>query len=162
MRDVQVGIRLRHAAHLVKRFFGYLTASDLSEAEREEVATLLSTELATLFFGMQQQDQRHSYEVYRRSGGGPSTQAALLHDVGKSLAPIGPIRRSLATVCSVLHIPTKGTWRMYLDHGAIGADLLARSGADALAVAFTRHHPGPPPAGVDPGVWKTLSDADNR
>lgn len=160
MRHVQVGIRLKHAAHLVKRFFGYITARDLTEDEREEVATLLPTELATLFFGMQRQDQRHAYEVYHRTDGGALTQAALLHDVGKSLGPIGPIRRSLATLCSILHIPTKGTWRMYLDHGAIGADLLARSGADALAVAFTRHHPGPAPAGIDAGMWKALSEAD--
>lgn len=157
---MQDGETLSHSSHLVKRFFEYLTAKPLTDSERQEVASLLPTALASLFFGMKLQDQRHSYEVYLRSGGGHLTQASLLHDVGKSVSSIGPIGRSLATLSSGIRVPTKGDWRLYLDHGQIGADLLAQSGADALAVAFTRNHPGPVPAGIDPEDWKTLTDAD--
>jgi hypothetical protein len=157
---MQNGETLKHSSHLVKRFFGYLTAKPLTDGERQEIAGLLPTELATLFFGMQPQDQRHSYEVFMRTGGGHLTQAALLHDVGKSVSRIGPFSRSLATLGSVVHIRTKGDWNLYLDHGRLGADLLAQSGADALAVSFTRNHPGPVPTGIDPDDWKRLTEAD--
>ena len=158
---MQVGISLKHVAHLIKRFFGYFAASPLTPSERAEVADLLSPELASLFFGMQHQDQRHAYQVYVRSGGGHLAQAALLHDVGKSATRIGPFQRALATVCHALHLPKRDNWTVYLDHGRLGADMLAHAGGDALAVAFTRHHPGPVPAGVDPDDWAALSVADD-
>jgi hypothetical protein len=157
---MQNGQTLNHSSHLVKRFFGYLVAHPLTDEERAEIAGMLPTPLATLFFGMQPQDQRHAYEVYLRSGGGHLTQAALLHDVGKSVARIGPISRSLATLSAGISLPVRGNWVLYLDHGRIGADLLEQSGADALAVAFTRHHPGPTPPGIDQADWQTLTEAD--
>jgi hypothetical protein len=157
---MQNGQTLTHPSHLIKRFFGYLVAQPLTVEERAEVAGLLPTALATLFFRMQPQDQRHSYDVYLRSGGAQLTQAALLHDVGKSVSKIGPISRSLATFSQAVNLRVHGDWRLYLDHGRIGADLLEQSGADTLAVAFTRHHPGPAPTGIDPSDWHTLADAD--
>jgi hypothetical protein len=157
---VQDGKALKHSAHLVKRFFGYLTAQTLTDTEREHIAGVLPTELATLFFGMQPQDQRHAYDVYVRSGGGRLTQASLLHDVGKSVSRIGPLGRSFATISRAVGIPTKGRWQLYVEHGPIGAELLHEAGADALAVSFTRNHPGPPPSGVDPRDWDTLTEAD--
>lgn len=158
---MQDGISLKHVAHLIKRFFGYFVAPPLTPTERSEVADLLPAELASLFFGMQPQDQRHAYQVYQRTGGGRLSQAALLHDVGKSAARIGPFQRAIATLCQHLRIPTRGSWQIYLDHGRLGADMLAHAGGDALAVAFTRHHPGPAPAGIDPEDWETLSAADD-
>lgn len=160
MRDMQDEIGLRQLVHLVKRFTGYVRAKPLQPHERDEVAGLLPSELADLFFSMQPEDQRHALDVYRRADSQDLAQAALLHDVGKSISRIGPISRSLATVADALHLPVKGGWRLYLDHGAIGADLLEVAGADDLAVEFTRNHPGPVPHGTDPDAWHRLTNAD--
>ncbi len=157
---MSVSVGLSHFAHLVRRFVGYLTARPLDASERDEVAGLLTSELAELFFEMQHQDQRHAVEVYRRVGSEELAQAALLHDVGKSISGIGPINRSLATIAGALHLPLRASWHLYLDHGEIGADLLDQAGADHLTVSFARNHPGPVPQGIDAEAWDRLTRAD--
>ncbi|MDJ0962208.1 MAG: hypothetical protein QNJ88_16265 [Acidimicrobiia bacterium] len=154
------------AAHLVRRFFGHLRATPLSPGEQDLVADALSPELAQLFHRQSPPDQRHAFDVARRVRSALPTDdaafsAALLHDVGKAVAAIGPIARSLATVFDALRIPMPAHWRSYRNHGAIGADALTAAGAPTLAVVFARHHPGPAPEGIDPDVWNALVAADN-
>lgn len=100
-------------------------------------------------------------EVAQRAGDPAIVEAALLHDVGKSAAPIGAFARSLATVASALRIPVTGSWRLYRDHGEIGAAMLESAGANPLTVAFARFHPGPPPTGISTDRWHALEDADD-
>jgi predicted HD phosphohydrolase len=148
--------------HLLRRFVGHLRAKPLTEVEAGEVRERLGERLAELFFTMVPGDQRHAFDVYRRSGADEVVGvAALMHDVGKTVAPSGAIARSLATVASALGLPLRGSWATYRDHAAIGATMLEEAGADTFAIAFTRGHPGIPPAGIDAEAWERLASADD-
>lgn len=148
--------------HLVKRFFGHLTARPLTEVERSEVEAALPDELLALFDTMCLADQRHGLVVWDRVGRREDlAQAALLHDIGKSMGPRGAVARSLATVAAQVGVPLSGGWATYRDHGAIGAARLRQAGAEAIAIAFAEFHPGPPPPGVNDHTWQALVDADN-
>lgn len=123
---------------------------------------MLDPGLAQIFFGQRFEDQRHAVTVQRHVGGsGNLAQAALLHDVGKTKSDLGAISRSMATLWNGIGLPTGGSWRSYLNHATIGADMLHDLHASDLVVAFTRFHPGPPPSGIDPDDWHALEEADN-
>ncbi len=148
--------------HLVRRFFGFLTATPLSPGEQQQVRDLLRPALARLFFAQRREDQRHAFNVQQSVGGTDDiAEAALLHDVGKTHSGLGAFSRSLATLCNGIGLPTRGHWKTYLDHGNIGADMLTEADASELAISFTRHHPGPPPVGVSQEAWHALEEADN-
>ncbi len=154
---------LRHGWHLVTRFFGVITHHRLGPLEQDEIAGLLSPAEADLFWRQQPIDQRHSYDVAQRVKAtvGPNREAmvaALLHDVGKKRSNLGPIGRSLATVAYSLRLPLPMRWRMYREHGRLGATELERVGASSLAVNFARGARG---IGDDPALWQALVDADN-
>ncbi len=148
--------------HLVRRFFGFLTAVPLSPSEQIEITLALDPQLQRLFYRQRHEDQRHAYEVARRVSARPDRiEAALLHDVGKTKVTLGPIGRAFATLWSLTSLPIWGQWRLYLDHGQIGADLLEANGAGVFAVAFARNHPGPPPDGIERKSWTELERADH-
>ncbi len=152
-----------YAAHLVRRFFGYLRARPLTPSEQALVATILSPELHRLFTGQPHQDQRHAFDVAARTTHRTPEvlEAALTHDVGKSVAHLGPFGRSAATLWSLTPFAVKGRWRTYLEHGAIGSEMLERAGATEFTVAFTSGHPGRAPSGIDPVAWEALASADD-
>lgn len=147
--------------HLVRRFFGFLTAKPLTPKEQHHVQRLLPPPLARAYFAQRYEDQRHAFDVEQRIGSETCAQAALLHDIGKTDPDLGAISRSLATIWNGIGLPTTGRWQGYLSHGPTGADMLAEIGANQLAVAFARHHPGPPPGGIDAVAWRSLEQADN-
>jgi hypothetical protein len=152
-----------YAAHLVRRFFGYLRAQPLTPSEQVIVATILSPDLHRLFTGQPHQDQRHAFDVASRTThrSADVLEAALTHDVGKSVARLGPVGRSAATLWSLTPFTARGRWRTYLAHGEIGAEMLERAGATEFTVAFARNHPGPVPPGIDPAAWEALASADD-
>lgn len=148
--------------HLVRRFFGFLRARPLTPSEQDSVSEALTAPLASMFFRQRPEDQRHALDVASRVGDRSDlVEAALLHDVGKSATDLGVVGRSAATLWSVTGLGMPTRWRRYLDHGRLGAAMLEDAGAGPVAVAFTRHHPGPPPPEVDPDDWRTLSEADD-
>jgi hypothetical protein len=148
--------------HLLRRFFGFLTAKPLSPADQQHVAGLLHPRLARAFFAQRPEDQRHAFEVQARvRASAQCTEAALLHDIGKTESGLGAVSRSLATLCRGIGLSTNGRWKSYLDHGMLGADMLVRLEADDLAVAFTRFHPGSPPSHIERTIWQQLEDADD-
>jgi len=155
-----------HAAHLVRRFFGFLGSRPPSPAEQRFVARVLRPEEAALFFAQRPEDQRHALEVAARvarrlPGDATALTAALLHDVGKIDAPIGAVSRSIATVLDAAHLPTPARMAAYRRHGSLGARRLAAVGADTLVVAFAARHPErTPPPGIAPDRWDALVDAD--
>jgi len=151
---------LRHAWHLVTRFFGVLRSRPLGPAAQDDVKSTLTPQEAVLFWRQQSIDQRHAYDVARRvemvTRDGDAKAAALLHDVGKSHSRLGPISRSLATVLDTLHIPLPESWAAYRAHGELGAKDLSAAGARPLAVAFA--------SGVASGdreIWDALVAADD-
>ena len=86
--------------------------------------------------------------------------AALLHDVGKAGIGLGPISRSIATLCNAVDLPMAARMRIS-NHGPVGAERLQASGAPRLAVDFTRRHPDPDPGPHDPATWALLLEADH-
>lgn len=162
MRIVQVEAVLNSTTvHLARRFFGFLSARPLTPEEQSFVAANLSSELQRAFFMQRTEDQRHGVDVASRALRKPTVvEAALLHDVGKTASPLGAVGRAFATVWTTTSLPVWGNWRIYLDHGRIGAEIIESNGGSALAVAFARHHPGDPPPWIDPGDWASLAEAD--
>jgi hypothetical protein len=126
--------------HLIKRFFGSITASPLSAAEQVElVAMLLPAEYA-LFVRLATSDQRHALHVLRRFDrlvpAAPIAvrRAALLHDIGKLEAGLGTARRVAATVIG----PRTKAFRAYREHERIGSRMLAAAGSDPQTVSLVR------------------------
>jgi hypothetical protein len=155
------------ARHRVRQFFRYLRNSPLAPAEVDEVRAVLAPPLRALFERMTPGEQKHSLAVLRavRAGGDGQglpvglLQAALLHDVGKTRAPIGLLGRVFVVLAGTL-LPAhsrhwaqgeaRGWRRPFVTaarHAEWGAELCARAGADPLAVTLIRRHQDPPPSG---------------
>ncbi|MEN8238796.1 MAG: hypothetical protein ABFR53_06290 [Actinomycetota bacterium] len=148
--------------HLVRRFFGFLTARPLSPGEQAFVSESINSDLQRLFYTQRFEDQRHAVDVAFRVSNDPElVEAALLHDIGKTSVHLGAVERSLATMWFATSLPIWGEWLSYRDHGPIGADLLEEHGAGVLAISFARHHPGEPPSHVDARNWNRLENADS-
>ena len=141
---------------------------------------LLSPAERALFDSLPPADRAHGLRVARRvrqAGYGDARllKAALLHDVGKAghgihlphrvarvlLGALTP--RELARIAATdrgWHEP----FHALAHHAALGADLLAASGSDALTVALVRSHdtPDTPAALADYADWlKALKAADD-
>jgi hypothetical protein len=147
--------------HLIRRFFGFLTAKPLSPGDQVFVARWLIPDLQRLFYRQRVEDQRHAVTVAMRVGDRPHLiEAALMHDIGKTTIRLGAFSRSFATLWAFTSLPIWGEWLTYIDHGPIGATLLEQSGAGDLAIVFARYHPGTAPAGFNIGDWEALEQAD--
>jgi hypothetical protein len=150
-------------AHLARRFVGSLwPGRPLAADERWAREQLLPGEVR-LWARLGGADRRHAVGVARRvqaelhdAASRPVLAAALLHDVGKLDAGIGPFRRSLATLAGMtVDRATVGAWRQrprgwrsrfgrYLAHDVIGAELLTAAGSDDLTIRWAREHHLPP------------------
>ena len=151
--------------HLFRRFFQVAFARPLEVDEAAEVAAALLPALLDLFTAQGPADQRHAHTVMRRvatrSVDPEVIAAALLHDVGKAGIGLGPIGRSIATLCDAVDLPMTARMRDYRNHGPVGAERLQAAGASRLAVDFARRHPDPDPGPHDPATWALLLDADH-
>jgi len=152
--------------HLVRRFFGSLRARRPSPADQSWIASLLTAAEAELFWAQPVIDQDHAVTVGRRAQSSATDPvllaAALLHDVGKRHSRTGVCARSFASGLGLLHLPVRGRWRAYLDHGPLGAADLRNAGSADLIVAFAEHHHGERPDGVALEAWPVLSAADGE
>jgi hypothetical protein len=140
-----------------------VTAPRLTSSETSQVASQLTPAEAAVFFDQPAADQRHGWEAacaVEKAGRPDLARAALLHDVGKRQAGLGPVGRSLATAWSKLGGAPRGRWRRYLDHGPAAAAELERLGAEPLVVDFARHHHGTRPESIPPAAWEILVRAD--
>jgi HD domain len=150
---------LAHWSHLVRRFLESLWSGGPSVDDEAWVRSQLLPGEVELWGRMSGADRRHAVGVARRTvaelGGTadrPTVAAALLHDVGKIDAGIGPFRRALATVAGMLvSRDTVESWAggkagvrrrfgRYLAHDILGAELLADAGSDGLTVAWAQEH----------------------
>jgi putative nucleotidyltransferase with HDIG domain len=151
--------------HLVRRFFAVLTARPLTAEEQVWVGGLLGDE-AHLFWSQPAADQRHAADAARwvadrRPDRRDLARAALLHDIGKRHARLGPFGRTFATVASLLALRRPVRFVAYRDHGPIGAEELRRGGVEDVVVAFARHHHGNRPGDVPTADWELLAEADH-
>ena len=151
--------------HLGRRFFSALRAGPLNESETASLTALLDPAEMALFVEQPRIDQRHGLEsmmfAAERTGDQDVLRAATLHDIGKRHAGLGVPGRVLASICLKLRIPVRGRFRMYRDHGPIGAAELQRIGSPQITVEYARHHHGHRPGSVPEHTWSLLSEADD-
>lgn len=166
--------------HRARRFFASLWPGGPRAADaRWAEAQLLPGEL-DLWRTMSGADRRHAVGVARRverALGGEATRpvlaAALLHDVGKTVAGLGTYGRVIATLSGAftdssthqLWVRGRGFTRkvgLYLTYPPLGADLLAMAGSDELTVAWAREHHEPPESWTVPReLGEALAEADD-
>lgn len=143
----------------VQQFWDSLRLSPGAE-EISEARQVLSPALMDLFRRMQPGEQAHSLKVFRslvRDGADDIDllQAALLHDVGKSLHPLWLWERVLIVLAKAV-FPAQAWrwgqgaargWRRALvvaqQHPEWGARLAEEAGASPRAVALIRRHQEP-------------------
>lgn len=154
----------REPAHLVARFVRVVRAAPPDAADDAWAAGFLTPGGAALYAAMPDADRRHAVDGGRLVAGAlapddpdraGAVEAALVHDVGKRHARLGPVGRSVATVVgwvvrsdgrrAVLARRGGPTGRIgrYLRHDLVGAAEVEAAGGSALATAWTRdhHHP---------------------
>lgn len=151
--------------HLGRRFFSALAADPLDESEKASLSALLAPAEMRLFVDQPRIDQRHGLDSMMfaadRTGDRDVLRAATLHDIGKRHAGLGVPGRVLASICLKLGIPVRGRFRIYRDHGPIGAAELKSIGSPQIAIEYARHHHGQRPDGVPEQMWSLLSKADD-
>ncbi|MGV3758826.1 MAG: hypothetical protein ACO1PW_04685 [Actinomycetota bacterium] len=146
------------AGHLVRRFVGSLRPGGPSTDDEAWARSHLLPAEQRLWIRMSGADRRHAVGVARRveralghEATRPVLAAALLHDVGKVESRLGTYGRVIATVSARVAgrgmadrwQRTRGFTRrvgLYLNHPAIGGDLLELAGSDPITVAWAREH----------------------
>ena len=150
--------------HLAGRFFSAVGAASLDDQERQVLADWLEPDELRLFLDQSAIDQRHGLEsatfVAARSDDRDLIRAAALHDIGKRHARLGVIGRVIASIAIKLHLPVRGRFATYRDHGPIGSVELERAGSPPIAIHYARHHHESRSPDVTQSVWDLLSAAD--
>ncbi|MCA9977003.1 MAG: HD domain-containing protein [Anaerolineales bacterium] len=139
------------------QFWRLLKASELPDAAQAEIATVLTPRQQQLFACFTAGDQWHSYEVWRMLQAAGHTHpdlqvAALLHDVGKTRAPLTVWERSLIVLAQKLYPRKLVAWgqgeargwkRPFVvkaQHPAWGAAMAAQAGCSSLAMTLIARH----------------------
>lgn len=121
---------MRRIGHLARRWRTSLDRSPITEVDHDFVRRVLTDGEFALWTTMVLADRRHSIVVARRfvdlvpSADDAEIAAALLHDVGKSMAPLGTTERIIATLLEP--IVRLRRWDAYYRHEEIGLDLCRR------------------------------------
>lgn len=146
--------------HRVRRFFASLVPGRPSDQDLAWAGSFLTDDERRLFAKMAATDQRHLLGVARAverhgvDGQAPERwvmAAALLHDVGKTVAGLGTYGRVVATLSEAVGGASMATaWTessgftrkvgLYLQYPHLGADLLQLAGSDERVVAWAAEH----------------------
>jgi hypothetical protein len=168
--------------HLVRRFFGALSTTAPSVEDAAWADAMLTGPERAAFAEMANHDRRHAIGVARRALAalGPDADddvaaAALLHDVGKVPAGLGPVGRARATVRILLlgrdrvRRGVAGGDRsrrvaIYADHAGLGAAGLRARGARPRVAGWAEVHHDPArwsASGFDARTTAALAAADD-
>lgn len=172
---------MRRILHLVRRFWSSVWPAGVSAEDDRWARTHLSDREQRLWERMSGPDRRHAVAVARRvdhelgdEATGTILVAALLHDVGKTVADLGTYGRVVASLsATVAGEDTAPLWArgrgftrrvgLYLDYPTLGVDLLELAGSDPVVVAWSREHHWPPDQwSIDPEVGAVLAAADDH
>ena len=151
--------------HLATRLLSVVLSTGLKPGEVEEVRDWLSPFEGDAFFAQPLYDQRHGWRAARMVADQQPlrrdlVRAALLHDIGKRQAGLGPIGRSFASAHTKFGGRPKGKWLSYMEHGPAGAVELDILGAEPVVVEFARHHHGERPDSISVEEWTVLQASD--
>lgn len=171
---------MRRARYRAAQFAAHAWPRPPGPAERAAVGAVLAPRLAALWARQTVAEQAHSLRVLAALRAQGHTEpallaAALLHDVGKTRAPM-PLWGRVAVVLAGRFWPEAAArwgrgrprgWRRPFvtaaQHPDWGADLCAAAGAAPLTVALIRRHQTPVPAPATPeDEWlRVLQAADD-
>ena len=118
---------VRRIGHLLRRWRTSLDRSPITDVDLGFVRGVLADGEFALWTSMTLVDRRHSVLVARRflelvpSAVDAEIAAALLHDVGKSIAPLGTTERIFATLLEPFLRLRR--WDAYYRHEEIGLEL---------------------------------------
>ena len=143
----------------VKQFWRAFRAT-VEPREMNDLSEYLDPAKRALFSRMAVSDQRHCLDLFyslreRMGADGPLLQAALLHDAGKSAAPIhlwhrvafvllGNLSpRARAKLCARGDRPWRVPFFVLAHHTDLGADLALKAGCSGEVVALIRSHQRP-------------------
>jgi hypothetical protein len=118
--------RIDYIWHLTKRTWSSYRAKPLGAEEQQEVSAILLEAERELWNVFPVEDQRHSFVVMKRfqvrlpTANHAQLRAALLHDIGKIVAPLSTTMRVIATFVG----PRTATFRAYHDHEQLGLQIL--------------------------------------
>ena len=139
------------------QFWRVWRARPLPDEARETITAVLTPEEAALFEQFSLSDQRHSYQVLCTLQANGQTHpdllaAALLHDVGKTRAPLSIWQRSLIVVAETF-VPGKtagwgqgqvDSWQrpfvVKAQHPAWGAAMVQAAGSRPLTIQLIGRH----------------------
>lgn len=173
-------------AHWVSRFFGSLRRGAPSDDGAEWAQGFLSEREQVLLARMSNPDRRHAIGVARAVDAALAADdaprldaerrrvvvaAALLHDVGKTVAGLGTYGRVVATLSGLVASDFAEAWQqssgftrkvgLYLRYPVLGAELLEINESDPWVVAWAREHHEPESAWTIPvEVGRVLVGAD--
>ncbi|MEP7357348.1 MAG: HD domain-containing protein [Anaerolineales bacterium] len=162
---------MKRARYRVGQFRDYLWPRPPGPRDLAEARRALTPALAALFERQTPGEQAHALRVMRRvAASGVHTgrlellQAALLHDVGKTRAPLSLPERVAVVLAGRLWpgLVRRGGWRPFVTarcHADWGAELCAQAGAPPLTVELVRRHQTP--AGRDDALLAVLQMADD-
>lgn len=144
------------------QFWRVWRARPLPEEARETITAVLTPEEIALFNRFSFSDQQHSYHVLCTLQSNGQTHpdllaAALLHDVGKTRAPLSIWQRSLIVLAQAF-VPGKtadwgqgdvASWQrpfvVKAHHPAWGAEMAQAAGSRPLTIELIRRHQDPLP-----------------
>ena len=163
--------------HWAGRFVRSLRRVEPQRADQQWAGEWMSPPECALFDSMDGRDQVHSIAVARRVAESTADRrviaAALLHDVGKSVAKYGVVGRVMATVLGVVGgdrltqrwsklAGARGRMASYLDYPEIGRALLVEAGSDPMVSTWAaEHHWSPSRWTIPDEIARALAAADH-
>jgi putative nucleotidyltransferase with HDIG domain len=162
---------MKRARYRAGQFRDYVWPHAPGPRDRADIRRVLTPPLEALFLRQTAGEQAHALRVMRRAAASgvqvnrlPLLQAALLHDVGKTRAPLWLPERVVVVLAGRYwpRLAERSNWRPFVTarrHAEWGAELCAEAGAPPLTVELVRRHQTP--AAPDDKLLAVLQMADD-
>ena len=164
---------MKRARYRLTQFRDYVRPRAPGPSDLADMRRVLPPPLAALFLRQTTGEQAHALRVMRRVDAGglqagrlELLQAALLHDVGKTRAPLSLPERVAVVLGGRLWpgLKERSNWRPFVTarrHAEWGAQMCAEAGAPPLTVELVRRHQSPAAPGDRLLAVLQMADDDN-